>query len=225
MEDIYSTYYDSAFDQIPGLTWRPWVGSDYWQKEHRLLIVGESHYIGDKVEDKRLDVKKCMENPETTRSVILRKPLSNVKVRTFDNLHRCLLHGTNVDKVTFWKSIAFYNFVQRPMPGIKHRPGKSDYEQGWRAFVGVVEVLRPTQCLFVGVAAAEHFNDMVNQLELKSYEKVKRVRVEGCRVKARRFSLTLSDGYTIPCIAIQHTSHHFSWRAWNHYLGDKIGLF
>lgn len=112
MEVFYSTYYDYAFDQLSELTWHPWVGSDYGKKKHRLLIVGESHYVGERVEDKCLDMVKCMTNPETTRSVILRKPLSNVKVRTFDNLHRCLLHGTNMDKVTFWKSIAFYNFVQ-----------------------------------------------------------------------------------------------------------------
>ena len=34
----YDTSFDSQFDAIENLTWKPWVGKDYSNAEHKVLI-------------------------------------------------------------------------------------------------------------------------------------------------------------------------------------------
>ena len=51
MDQIVEVKYDSQFNQIENLTWYPWVGKDYEDGKRRILIVGESHYIDEDIED------------------------------------------------------------------------------------------------------------------------------------------------------------------------------
>lgn len=36
--------FDAAFSRVEGLVWLPWVGKNYAQGKHRVLVVAESHY-------------------------------------------------------------------------------------------------------------------------------------------------------------------------------------
>lgn len=44
--ELIDSGYDSDFDQVPGLMWKPWVGRRFRDNDERkrLLIIGESHY-------------------------------------------------------------------------------------------------------------------------------------------------------------------------------------
>lgn len=217
---LLSLEYDSFFDSIPDLTWYPWVGCNYSSAKRKVLIVGETHYnTGEKVEQAN---EKTIGDKDTTRYVVRIYPLTHsYKNRMYENLHLCLFKTKEFDREKVWSNIAFYNFVQRPMNyngklWQKERPNGNEYQKGWAVFWEVVKILRPTDCLFVGVTAANIFNDCA-KLYGWNYNGVQKQKVEKSRCGARHFSI-LIDGYNLNCIAIQHTSHHFSWNAWHSYL-------
>lgn len=209
---------DAKFDAIKSLSWYPWVGKDYFRNTtHRLLIVAESHYNwGENVDELN---KALLSHKYITRNVTQYYPVSFTGNNPmFENLHRCLFQTNNIDRQKVWRNIAFYNFVQRSMNyNFKERPNDNDWSNGWQSFVEIIKILRPTECIFVGVGAADKFNENAPLLNLP-FESVTWKKVSNCRGGARHFSISVDENYTLNCISIQHTSHHFSWRAWNAYL-------
>lgn len=194
---------DSHIPFIDGMTWLPWIGKEYFKGDHRLLIVGESHYLTGK-EKNRVET----EQPDFTRNVIQTFCINHKKPQpTFDNLARCLFSKqklTREIREDMWKHLAFYNFVQRPMENNKKRPTKSDIQTGWNVFAELIKFLRPTECIFIGFAAADSENPY----------KCKRSKEKVGRYAARLFSAKIDEQTSCPCIAIKHTSQYFSWNAW-----------
>lgn len=220
--ELLSLEKDNDFRRLQELTWLPWVGVNYFHARRRVLIVAESHYNkGENIDHKQ---SQTIQDENVTRKVVQYYPVSHEESNPmFENLHRCLFQTNNIDRETIWKNIAFYNFIQRPMDyngneWEKERPNGNDLQIGWKVFIEVIKLLRPTDCIFVGVAAADAFNENMNKLGIE-YKSTEWQKVEHCKHYARKFSIILDD-YTLKCIAIQHTSHHFSWKAWNAYL-DK----
>ncbi len=214
--ELLSLGNDPKFDSIPGMTWYPWVGCNYFTAKRRVLIVGESQYNKGKEAD--LANLKSMNRKWETRNVVQNFPVSHSEdINMYENLYRCLFRTITIDRESVWKNISFYNFIQRPMNyNCQERPRDDDFKTGWKVFIEVIKILRPTDCIFVGVAAADRFNDCAIDNKWK-YIGVEWKKVEKVRNYARHFSISIDD-YSLKCIAIQHTSHHFSWSAWHNYL-------
>ena len=220
---LLSLVNDRQFERIPGLTWYPWVGCKYFTAKRRVLIVAESHYnTGKDVEQANERTKREKWN---TRDIIQTYSIkNNGSGNTYGNLFRCLFKTNEIKedaRESIWTNLAFYNFVQRPMnyngkPWQKERPSDKDLQDGWKVFFEVIKILRPTDCIFVGVAAADKFNECAKDNKW-NYIDVEWRKVDNIRNYARHFSISIDD-YNLNCIAIQHTSHHFSWHAWNSYL-------
>lgn len=212
-KELLNLAYDSQFKTITGLTWFPWVGKYYDNPEHRLLIIGESHYCENhKVEETKADY-------ELTRNVVQHYGVTRKNCnRMFDNLLRCLFQTVNINREKLWQEVAFYNFIQRPMETISQRPNEEDIQKGWSVFVEVFKILKPTYCLFVGVSAANQLSKNISSMNIP-YEPVKWERAcENLRRWARLFSI---GGDLTQCVAIQHTSHHFSWKRWHEFFANK----
>ena len=215
--NLISQEKDRYLNEIKNLSWLPWVGRNYFQSKRRVLIIAESHYnIGDNIEYKN---QKTQGAKWVTRDVVQYYPVLNCENNPmFENLHRCLFQTNKIDRNSIWSHIAFYNFVQRPMDyNIKERPTTEDWQIGWSVFFEVINILKPTDCIFVGVGAADHFNDYVSIRSNIKYNCVNWINVENSKRYARKFSFEIHD-YKLSCLAIQHTSHHFSWHAWNQFL-------
>lgn len=213
--NLVSTDKDCQLEVIAGLTWLPWVGSNYYNAQYRVLIVGESHYcIGDNIE---AEIEGAQNNKYFTRDIVIIDPIKREHNNAmFENLHRCLFQTIDINRENIWRHVAFYNFVQRPMKGPKDRPSKEDMLKGWPVFVNLIKTLKPTHCLFVGVKAADFFNISMINMGI-THTPVKILNIENSRKRAKKYSLKLND-YALSCLAIQHTSHHFSWQKWHSFL-------
>lgn len=228
--DLGSTVFDKQFERIEGLTWLPWVGHNYMNSERRVLVVAESHYVNGDSENIELLKDQTVEDRLTTRGCVAECPIGNKwQNNMYDNLHRCLfgrsdLHG--FDGETLWNNLAFYNFIQKPMDYTgdeceKERPLWSDFYDGWRIFLEVVKIIKPTDCLFVGVSASNTFNQYMSDHNLE-YSSVEHFDVNS-NVNGRRHSITIGEN-TLQIVGIKHTSHHFSWEKWNQFLMEKAPL-
>lgn len=215
-----SIEYDSLFSHIGELTWLPWVGKNYSNAKRKILFVAESHYSKDNQEQIEVAKSNMKNDLFLTREVVVECPIDHYwQNNMFDNLHRCLTGTTDFDTNKLWNEIAFYNFVQKPMDyngeqWEKERPTKKDFLQGWRVFVEIVKILRPTDCIFIGVTASNTFDQFMDFAQIK-YTPV--VWTEGQGAYGRTFSLSM-DNYLLNCVSIKHASKYFSWEFWNSFL-------
>ena len=128
-------------------TFRPWTGEGYGKTNDfaslpaNLLILGESHY--DKLHN--------LDN-DATRAVI-RAYLEEGGQPFFTKIvHTVLGPDTSEKKAGFFKSIAFYNYVQR-IVGDTHnaRPTAEMWNEAAAPFRATLEFLRPTHILVCGM--------------------------------------------------------------------------
>ena len=229
--DYCSSDFDKEFEKIGGLTWLPWVGKDYKNSKKKVLIVGESHYAKDE-ENK----EEYLNENTATREVIHDYSISmdwGFSNPTIDNLTRAFFNNSdltfaknndeNLEKrKKLWKSISFYNFVQRPMLTVEERPSSEDFCRGWPIFIELIKILKPTDCVFFGTRASNYFEYMMSGLNI-DHSVVSWIDV-GARAYGRRFSLSL-DPYSLNIMSIQHTSRYFSYPVWHNFLkANNLGL-
>ena len=223
-DELLCLDHDPHLEKIQDLKWLPWIGIDYFNSEPRILIVGESHYLLPEDNPYYEKNKDEVNSPEKdfTRNVVQTFCIDHKKVQPmFDNLNRCLFGKRDMKKITLdmrkakWQQLAFYNFVQRPMENNQKRPTGEDLENGWKVFAELIKILQPTECIFIGVAAAD-----------SSYNpyKCRHGKEKVGNVVPRLFSVKIEE-QTCQCIAIKHTSHHFSWKKWREYLKNNNFLF
>lgn len=200
-----------------GLTWLPWVGVNYAKSRRRFLIVGESHYTSEIDELKRQNnLDHISEYENFTRDVVFECPFNRQwNTAFFANLHRTLVTTDSMNRANLWKEFSFYNFVQRLLTyniNLKERPSNEDFSSGWRVFCDIIKTLKPSECLFVGVTAANYFNDAMATLGMEHTK----VTYEGYfnSTRMKKASVTI-DGLTTQILFIKHTSNFFSWPIWH----------
>lgn len=224
MKSNITNSFDLAFDSIVsnGLCWYPWVGKNYQQNNEKILLVGESHYASNNEKDstqQMCNVDHVADEINFTRFIIYENRILNEHSKTFDNINRALVGSNNFDGKLLWNNLAFYNFVQRPMKTVDERPSWEDFVRGWRTFVNVVKILKPTTCIFIGNSAANFFNEAMTALG------VEHTKVTGTKFINRAWAKKaeiIIDGKSIPIHSIRHAGRFFSWSTWNQYLEETL---
>lgn len=215
-----SSCFDDDLAANAALTWVPWVGSAYSKLPagRKVLIVAESHYSNEqKADEVPRKIEELMQDKSYTRAVVSESLVHNEwSTRTLSTMHQLLFSPK--DREAFWSHVAFFNIVQRPMwfrDGAPERPTWEDYWKGWRAFLAVVQVLKPDHVLFIGVEAANHFNGVMaaEQHEHVAVEWIEKVG----SAYARTASLVM-EGTRIPIHFIKHCGKYFSTDRWSDYL-------
>lgn len=132
------------------LTFLPFVGQNYEQIEFKILVLGESHhYDGDfnnipndltqNVVSDYLKFKKTGVHHENW-------------MRTFTRFSN-IFNGytlTNTETISFWESVAFYNFVQYPTHESRQSPSPMHFTNSIDAFNEVLKSLDPDFIIFWG---------------------------------------------------------------------------
>lgn len=204
---------DKSFKKIKQLNWLPWIGKEYKNipENKKILFVGESHY-----QDATLKSKIQHSKIDFTRVVIDEQGVNgNHHTKIFPNLYKALFNYQNIDSKIFWDNVCYYNFIQRPMEGIKSRPKTSDFLTGWQVFESLIQIIKPAIVIFIGTSSANYLNrhQKNNISSIKPF--VWDDKINGAFAKS-----TESDKTKI--LAIKHTSRRFSSDKWNEYLNKKI---
>lgn len=217
IEQYQTQSFDPAFESFckaGKLAWYPWVGKNYPSASSKILVILESHYI-DKAKSNVEDVQ----NPLYTRRLVAERcyPQYWWNSPTWNNLN-AFLAGRKLEAETapkLWENIAFYNFVQRPMPSPSDRPSERDFAQGWQAFKDVLNTLKPGICIFAGMSALSHTEQFPPALTLG---------------KATPWGEKINNTFTRPVFsiragnvsasgaAIQHPGSFFTCEAWHNWL-------
>lgn len=227
MKRYISTQRDSEFKAILILSWLPWVGLEYFKNSKKLLIIGESQYAqGETATTYQEDLAR-VNRIDFTRNAVLQTQIQNhYKHPALDNLLKALLGNGSINKEKLWKEIAFYNFVQRVMDyssfdGKKsEQPTITDFDSGWKVFVEVVKILKPTDCIFIGVSAAMPFERMMDQLNIKRSDRISHDKIGNTNPISGTIEI---EGHTTKISFIRHSSAYFSPEKWNPFLEKQHG--
>lgn len=148
------------------LTFAPFVGAFYHNQNLRILTLGESHYFGE--EDMQLfqKDKKHINITGITQKVVQNfLDYKNGKgefhrwMNTFTKYANALENKElNAQEcIAVWEKIAFYNFVQTPMPHPRFSPTQEDFKKSRKAFESVLKELKPHFIIFWGHRLWNHF--------------------------------------------------------------------
>lgn len=184
----------------------PWVGRNYKNEGfagRKVLALGESHYCSeetDAVADITRNVISGLLDPEAVF-----EPYMN----TYTKFVKAMLGKselTHNDKVSLWDSIAFYNYIQVPMPAARIAPSKKDFAASSEPFFEVLEMLRPEIVLAWGS---------------RLYNNLPKGGMQGNDLKApdgrwiETWLYFLKDGSPVRVVPITHPSAAFSPDYWH----------
>jgi len=193
---------EKNFDKIKNLNWYPWIGENYTKTQ--LLLVGESHYEdGDEWQ---------LGNKDTTKTIITKR-INGDRGRLHTNLEKTLLNLEKPSKeqgLNFWKSIAYWNLLQRLLDSRKQadRPKDEDFDMGWKVFFQLIEILDPKYIVIVGKSSVGRLGNYLNVNET-GWEKNNR------DFEAKEKIISLKKGNkTLKLIFIKHASAFYSYKKW-----------
>ena len=224
----YDTSFDSQFDTIENLTWKPWVGKNYSNAEHKVLIIGESHYEWPTESDGVPSTHYLADDNFSRNSINSRclKHLSGSKLnepKLFTNAILSINNGISDElREKTWFNAAFYNFIQRPMKDHKNRPSREDFQNGWEVFENILDVVEPSYCIFLGLDTANSFN--VNYLKNWKTKGIVGFGNKAYKV-GRPYGRTVSfekGNQKIDGVFIKHPSSFFSWDKWHQFMKTHI---
>lgn len=154
--------YDSSFATLPHLNWLPWIGPGY--QKNKVLLVGESHYD---------DGEGWLIYKHATRAFVNNQGLSshNPDFRNrkfFQQIEKTLLNNstsTFEQREKLWNNVGFYNLVQRLLSSNADSPHEKDYDTGWRNFLEVASVIKPTICIKYGYEGIGRLGYLLNNYD------------------------------------------------------------
>lgn len=184
----------------------PWIGENY-KKEgfagRRILVLGESHYCAN-AEDANEGI-----TIEVIRAVIDKAAEFEPYMNTFTKFAKALLGRaelTHEDKVLLWNSIAFYNYIQVPMPATRVAPSREDFAASSEPFFETLEALRPEIMIVWG-------SRLYNNLPKGGMQGDDLKAPDGRWIETWRYFL--KDGFPVRVIPITHPSAAFSPDYWH----------
>lgn len=212
---------DAQLSEIEHLTWLPWIGSDYFNNtiDERILILGESHYDANPA-----TYRQTMNNRLFTRAILSEYGIGDDSKGTpfFNNIQKAFQGADGTKPSKFWKNVAFYNFVQKAMEQIKHRPTSGDFYKAWKVFPQIIEVLKPSVCVFIGVSASYQLGNMLENEDYRSVEWTWGEKIG--RSKGRHTTVMNRNGEQTKLIFIRHTSAFFTSEKWHQFLAPLLQM-
>ncbi len=124
---------------------RPWLGRHYSSGglfDLRLLILGESHYVWESRQPPRNETERITEWIASGQEA--KRFATNIEIAVLGQ------KPPPEGRREFWDSVAFYNFVQKPLPGPRSRPTPEMWTSAAPAFFDVLRLHRPDFVLVLG---------------------------------------------------------------------------
>jgi hypothetical protein len=138
------------------ITFQPFIGENFHSQKKKVLLLGDSHYCNNGC--KGSSIENCHDCcPNFTKDVVkefLERGYQQGKGKALPNFTNVYYGNNEVaegERKNLWNTFAFYNFVQRSMPGeASENPIKEDYENSAVAYFEVLEELKPDLIVVFG---------------------------------------------------------------------------
>lgn len=203
----------------------PWVGKNYKTGgifDKKILVLGESHYCGNKKCMKDCGILNSPEGGcEDFTKKMMKKYLAghtDTWTPTFRKFERSLINDiTTLEKSNdIWNSVAFYNFLQIAMERAREGGGAEDYAVARIAFLEVINKLQPDLIIVWGTSRLYY-----NLPGIKDgWEYGEELEVDGWNVPNGYYQL--KNGKKSRVIAVYHPSTGYSWDWWHKVISTEV---
>lgn len=95
------------------------------------------------------------------------------------------------------------------------QPTAKDFRSAWETFGELVKILKPTDCIFLGLRAAEGFGNLKTRPDVTDFSYNYPDKIGNLSPVEGSFTI---DGQKVNVSFIQHCSSHFSPSAWHPFL-------
>lgn len=133
-----------------------WIGDNYQRSALKILILGESWYGEDK-----------------SLAIAIREWASGEKDATFRRIFKAARgkdskNATEEEKLEFWHSISFYNFIDSVGPTRQYRPTAKHYESAKLRLVSVLMDYKPKAVWILGKGQALHSKSIITDFGMRA---------------------------------------------------------
>lgn len=146
--------------KVSGVYYQPWCGPHYGDasaspfRSRRILVLGESHYT----------TRADGDGPDLTEWCVENYALNEKKRRRYFTSVASALTGERPvsipSKQAAWRSIAFYNYVQKRVgAAARRRPTEEMWNEGSKPFRAVLKALAPDVVFVFGKELWENMPD------------------------------------------------------------------
>lgn len=97
----------------------------------------------------------------------------------------------------------------------RERPNAEDIRRGWSVFVELVQILKPSYCLFLGVESFNYCDECLDNLGVKHLGVDYKDKISGTYGRSAKI---IFDEYSVSLIGIQHPGARISIKKWHEYL-------
>lgn len=182
---------------------KPWVGKRYEQgfRGKKIIALGDSHYVSrpeDYTENITIDVVNAFLNPEAEREGWM---------NTYTKFERAVAGRelSQEERVEFWNSILFCNYIQEPLEQPRQQATVGQYIASYPSFLNLLETYRPDGVIAWGTP-------LRNALRSNG-QKGRTIHAEWEDIET--ITYVLGDGKKVNILPIQHPSIGFSWGNWH----------
>lgn len=208
-ENLFTSF-DERLVNVANLKWLPWIGKHY--SKTNTVILGESQYEdGDAWQDANINATRT--NISLRFSGSRGKLFTNVEKVLLDMNNPTLAEGNNV-----WKSVTYFNLVQRLLSSKEERPDDKDFDKGWQVFFSIVDIIKPNICIVLGKSSCGRLGYYLNNNET-GWER----NVSEFYQTEKVISLTKNE-HKLKLIFINHPSgsRAFNYEKWAKLIGDNV---
>ena len=182
---------------------KPWVGKHYEQgfRGKKIMALGDYHYVArleEYDENITIDVICAFLNPEAERERWM---------NAFTKFERAVMGHklSQEERVEFWNSILFCNYLREPLGGPRQRPSQEQYLESCGAFMDLLKTYRPDGIIVWGNALRDFFRSKC--------EKGRTIHAKWEDIET--ITYVLCDGKKVNMLPMQDPSSGFSWDNWH----------
>jgi hypothetical protein len=154
--------------------------------------------------------KGCTEN-----DIFIENAYNNEKI--LRNLERAFFlqaYPSSEIKTILWEHVSYYNFIQKILDSSNDRNiSDIEWENSWNIFYKIINILRPTHCLFCGVGIADSFKNSGNEFQISEAKNKKSPDISNLRPVFERKNKDKTS-----LLFIRHPSAYFSWNKWGEFV-------
>ncbi len=221
LEQNFDLSFDDKFLANRNLTWLPRVGVNFQASELRTLVLGESVYNWDTVNQ---EVQKRINKNDHVRVLYQNQSIVK-KPRDEKNFERVIFNAKNIIPLKaqeLWSSVVYHNLVLRCMENFQSRPKYDDYIFGWHEAFKLFQLLNIEQCVVYGLdrKKIEAFKEVANS---SHYEVNEQIWPTITKATPKIMTLKINDNL-VKVVFIEHPNTFLSWKKWADFMQQHISI-
>ncbi len=124
--------------------------------------------------------------------------------------------SVNPDNQNVFLKMAYHNLIQEPLLSRQKKPSEEQSSIGWKVLLSVINILKPTNCIVLGVRNDKGFNKNMRKLKV-TFQEIEKLQNKISNTKPRKAMIN-----DVNICFIQHPGNYYSPEKWHNFLKEEM---